>query len=250
VQLTADFSLSRLIKKYITDLFAEKKVSEENSKKLFLHYNEKLGSGLDIGYSTKLEFYDKELATNLAANIAEFSAFKEASFANTLKDLLKDGEKLVPWKDFKEAAYLVDSDYNQRYLQTEYDQTIANAQSAAKWNDFQRNKELYPNLIFRTVGDDRVRPEHEVLNGTIKPINDPFWDANFPPLDWGCRCDAEQTDEDPTSETPEIPIKDEFDNNPGKSGKIFNEDSGYRLTLTDAEVKATEANLKKWQEEE
>ena len=36
--------------------------------------------------------------------------------------------------------------------------------------DFQQNKEIYPNLMFITVGDDRVRPEHEVLNGVIKPL--------------------------------------------------------------------------------
>lgn len=34
--------------------------------------------------------------------------------------------------------------------------------------------------------DDKVRPEHRALHGTVWRLDDP--QAPIPPLDWGCRC--------------------------------------------------------------
>ena len=41
-------------------------------------------------------------------------------------------------------------------------------------------------FMFRTQDDDRVRPEHEALDGTVWRVGDPA--APVPPLDYGCRC--------------------------------------------------------------
>lgn len=238
MQLAADFSLSGLIKKYIEDLFDEKEVSEENREKLWTHYYNKLSSAVDIGYSPKSVHWDEPLVKALKQNIAEFSAFKETSFRKTLEELLTTDGKLTPKNEFLKQAYKVSGDYNHRWLETEYHQTIANAQSAEKWKDFEANAELYPNLKLVTVRDARVRPEHKVLDGVIRPINDPFWDTHMTPLDWGCRCDVEQTDEEPTEVKGGIQMKLEFKNNPAKTGKIFN-GSAYQKSMTKEEIKET-----------
>lgn len=39
-----------------------------------------------------------------------------------------------------------------------------------------------------TVGDNRVRDEHAVLDGLTRPKNDPIWDTLTPPNGWNCRC--------------------------------------------------------------
>ena len=69
--------------------------------------------------------------------------------------------------------------------------------------------------------DERTRDEHAALNGCVYPVDDPFWDAYYPPNDWNCRCDAEPTDSDPepASDFPEL--KDQFNNNVGKTGDPF-----------------------------
>lgn len=36
--------------------------------------------------------------------------------------------------------------------------------------------------------DSRVRPSHAALHGMIRHRDDPFWQKNYPPNDWGCRC--------------------------------------------------------------
>ena len=44
--------------------------------------------------------------------------------------------------------------------------------------------------IWVTVGDDKVRPEHEVLDGKIRT----WYDTPHPGEEYGCRCRAESVD--------------------------------------------------------
>ena len=41
-----------------------------------------------------------------------------------------------------------------------------------------------------TVGDDRVRPSHEALEGVRMAKDDPFWNRFRPPNGFNCRCDV------------------------------------------------------------
>jgi SPP1 gp7 family putative phage head morphogenesis protein len=45
-----------------------------------------------------------------------------------------------------------------------------------------------PYWQFWTVGDDRVRPEHAVLDQFCALAIDPVWLKIYPPCGWGCRC--------------------------------------------------------------
>lgn len=175
-----------------------------------------------MGWNDGFEIDDKPLVEKLKFSIAEFSAFKETSFRKSVEALLttEDG-KLRNKTDFIKEAMKVSDDYNVRWLETEYHQTIANANMAAKWKSFEENIDLYPNVKLVSVGDNRVRPEHKVLDGTIRPYNDPFWKTHTPPLDWGCRCNIIQTDEEPNEIPGGFQTKIEFENNPAETGKIF-----------------------------
>jgi len=237
--------LSRLIEDYLEEMFNDKNVSFVTRQKLWDFYNSKLSKAVDVGYSPDLQFYDEDLAKSLKENIAEFSAFKETAFKKDVESLLTDGKHLRKKSDFKQEALKVSDDYNYRWLETERHQTIANAQMAAKWKDFERNVELYPNIKLVSVHDSRVRPEHKILDGTIRPYNDPFWKTHTPPLDWGCRCDIEQTDEEPTTIPGGFQTKIEFENNPADSGKIFG-GSAYEDRITVSEGKEAKKNAKKW----
>ena len=226
-------------------MFNDKNVSFVTRQKLWNFYNAKLSKAVDVGYSPDLQFYDEDLAKSLKENIAEFSAFKETAFKKDVESLLTDGKNLRKKSEFKQEALKVSDDYNYRWLETERHQTIANAQMAAKWKDFERNVELYPNIKLVSVHDAIVRPEHKILDGTIRPYNDPFWKTHTPPLDWGCRCDIEQTDEEPTTIPGGFQTKIEFENNPADSGKIFG-GSAYEDRITVSEGKEAKKNAKKW----
>ena len=230
-------------------MFNEKNVSFVDRKKLWEYYNEKLSKGVDIGWNDGFEIDDTELVQSLKNSIAEFSAFKETAFRKDLEELLTKDGKLMPWSEFKKEAFKLSGDYNARWLETEYHQTIAQANAAAQWKDFEKNVDLYPNLKLVSVNDARVRPEHKVLNGTIRPFNDPFWNNNTPPLDWGCRCHIEQTDEDETEIKGGVQMKIEFENNPGKTGKVFG-GTAYENRISVSEKKEAKKNVEKWSEKD
>lgn len=48
----------------------------------------------------------------------------------------------------------------------------------------------YEKYIWVTVGDDKVRPEHEALDGEIRT----WYDTPHPGEEYGCRCHAESVD--------------------------------------------------------
>jgi len=64
------------------------------------------------------------------------------------------------------------------------------AYSVGRWNvnsdpDIQ---EILWGYEYSTVGDDRVRPSHEGMEGTRLPKEDSFWEINWPPNGFSCRC--------------------------------------------------------------
>ncbi|SZD73666.1 phage head morphogenesis protein, SPP1 gp7 family [Candidatus Ornithobacterium hominis] len=191
-------------------------------------------AAVDVGYNPTFEFYSKELAANLYANIAQFSAFKARSFEKSLTEALWHKGDFISWNEFKKVGASINQDYNKNWLKTEYHQTVATANMAGKWQDIERTKDLYPNLKYVTVGDERVRAQHREWDGIVLPIEHPWWKIHYPPNDWGCRCDVERTDDPVSSHIPNGQLKVEFKNNAAQSGKVF-EKSAYELGLTHSE---------------
>jgi SPP1 gp7 family putative phage head morphogenesis protein len=169
---------------------------------------------------------DTQLISFMQENLFVFSGFKTEKYIREASAmLLNDKGEVIPFADFKTKVLQLDATYNVRYLSAEYDFAVASSQMASKWVSFQELQPDFPNLIYITAGDSRVRPPHEALNGTVQPINSSFWNTNFPPNGWGCRCDADATDQD-TTKVPQAPQPKAgnnqiFNNNVGKNGIIF-----------------------------
>jgi SPP1 gp7 family putative phage head morphogenesis protein len=66
------------------------------------------------------------------------------------------------------------------------------AYGAGRWNADQSPaiQEILWGYKYVTVGDDRVRPEHVGFEGVTLPKDDAFWQTNWPPNGWACRCCA------------------------------------------------------------
>lgn len=103
---------------------------------------------------------------------------------------------------------------------------------------FAENADLYPNLEWRTAGDNDVRAEHARLDGLILPITDSFWRSHTPPLGFGCRCELIQTDEkvNKTDGHEKTPAPKGFDFNPGTDQKIFSDSAGYYTSASKADA--------------
>ncbi len=174
-----------------------------------------------------------ELRTYLQENTFIFSGFKTYHELKEASVLLQDDKGgFKSFEVFKRDITGIDNTYNRNYLNAEYKFAVQSSQMAVKWQDFEKDGDRYL-LQYRTASDDKVRPEHAVLNGTTLPIDDPFWNSYLPPLDWGCRCTTVQVSRNkyPMSNSQEacaagerataLPKQKIFRFNPGKDKVVF-----------------------------
>jgi SPP1 gp7 family putative phage head morphogenesis protein len=182
---------------------------------------EGLGDFIETTDDSEQEFIDK-----LKDNVWQFSAAKTWSQMKALSEQLVDvNGKRRSFKDFKIEAAKINDEFVGAWLKTEYDLAVASSQMGAKWLRIQQDKETLPFLKYVTVGDDRVREEHQQLEGIILRVDDDFWLIYFPPNGYKCRCDVEQLSyvkkvTDLSKMTlPEIPALFRF--NPGIEGLAF-----------------------------
>jgi len=80
-------------------------------------------------------------------------------------------------------------------LRTIFDVNMRVAYQAGRWERIQRTKSVFPFLRYVATLDDRTRPEHRAWHGTIRRVDDPWWDTHYPPCGWRCRCTVVQLTE-------------------------------------------------------
>lgn len=156
-------------------------------------------NGLNEGWSNRKDIpYDSpdvHCLSYMEYNLFEFSRLKEKSNVFALNRLLINKEKnnIRSYDDFKAQArqYLSNPDVN--WLRAEYNHSIAVGQNASRYHQFKREASSITNYVqWRTVGDDHVRPAHQLLNGKIFRLDEPGGSPIWPPKDWGCRCTMQQ----------------------------------------------------------
>lgn len=157
-----------------------------------------------------------------------FVARKTALQVTQLIGLIADVDRGTrrPFREFKKLAKGIVGNYNQTWLKTEYDTAVAAARSARDWLTYEAEADLYPNIEYlRTVSAEPDK-DHLKYVGIIRPINDPFWDTHLPPSRWNCKCSVKNTAAPVTEIPADIdaidPIVPAFQNNPGKTGSLFN----------------------------
>lgn len=170
----------------IAELIWNNKLSPEDlSRNLVLKYyyslNEAARSGWGKGY------FEDDLCRNFRENLLKFSGAKVFNLIQQIQDKKAEFDKL---DDFKEASKNIINKHNEAWLNTEAKFASNSSSTARDFKDFQKDKDIYPNLVCRTMRDLHVRPEHANNEGVIKPINE--W-LIIPPFDYGCRCWLEQT---------------------------------------------------------
>ena len=178
-----------------------------------------------------------ELQRKLQENIVYFSKYKTNAQVLELVEIVKKNADLGYAAFEKEALPLLNT-YNRSWLQSEYNATQGQAQSAMQWADFEAGAADLPYLKYQTIGDANVRPEHRRLNGIIRPVGDAFWNRYAPLNGWGCRCDLVQVDasEVPTdvSNFKDLTDKEQpqvFRHNPGITGTVFEPSHPYFQTV-------------------
>lgn len=192
---------------------------------LHRNYYQRLRSFARAGFGRSLtnprDWTDFELQQGILRNLSQFAAAKQ----NKLIAELRNSYVSNP-KNFDRNGKAIVSRYNRLYFRTELQTIEAAANTAEQWRGFVEDADLYPNLEFSTVGDDRVRPAHAALDGAVYPINDPFWDTHTPPLDWNCRCILLSSDK-ATKSAPTQTIRAGLGGNPYKDKALVRFDHPY-----------------------
>ncbi len=193
---------------------------------------------------------DAEMYQSLRQNVWHFSAAKNYQQVKDLSALLIEknrlGERVRTFSEFRDACRKANRKFNETWLKTEYNQAIGGATMAARWVEFQKNADAMPMLKYVTVGDSNVRDEHALLDGTKRPVNDPWWNSYYPPNGWGCRCDVQQLSNPKakaTSNPPQIGISPMFNHNLAKDGNVFPEGAAYYRGVPRSVIQKSIINL-------
>lgn len=236
--------ISPQIKNYVLEGIYNGYISTKKlPENLYLAIVKNLMSSVNAGFKTKpvrndltKKFVgDQQIKQSFQDNIYRFSAAKTFQEVYEIQQKVFDDEGFkIGFSEFKEQAETIWNDFNEDWLKTEMNTAFGQAQAAEQWQEFEAQKEILPYLTFKTVGDDRVREDHQALDGICLPVDDPFWDENTTPLEWNCRCIIISGSEDNT--TPESEVKDklskidineDFRFNPGKEHIAFKDTHPY-----------------------
>lgn len=185
---------------------------------------------------------DHDFYEELKRNNAVFAAFKVHRMQNDMAALLLDSNGVLkPFERWaKEVMPIADHQIYQ-WLETEYDTAIIRAHQAADWRQFEREKDVLPNLKWMPSTSLHPGADHRRFWGTIRPVDDLFWNNHRPGDRWNCKCSLSSTDEEPTplpDFDPADKPQDGLENNPGKDARLFSDKHPY---MAEAHTGAREA---------
>ena len=168
-------------------------------------------------------------------NLYKFSGAKNYVLLQQINEILRS-DKGKNWQTFLQEVQKLNPKYNKNYLQAEWQTAKQAGYHAANWQEYISMKDIYPNLKYMTVKDNKVRESHQLLDGFIAPIDSNFWKVCYPPNGWRCRCYVVQTAEPASQERiapdtlSEKDFPKEFRGNVAISGQVFKEDSTHQGT--------------------
>ena len=165
----------------------------------------------------------ERLAQQWISNVTRFAAYK--TYCAT-QDIRRIADEEGGDMDYIKAMFHA---YN-RYQAAEYNTAVARARTGKQWQQFSEddNVRLFPNIKWLPSRSATPREEHMPFYNRVWPKDDPFWTYNQPGTLWNCKCDWEQTDEEPTGGNPDRRIvKPGLDENPATSGQIFTDTASY-----------------------
>lgn len=175
---------------------------------------------------------------SIVRDLSIFSGFKTYHhLKETAEQVFRGDGSIKAWGEFLKDTSKIFEKYNKNWLRAEYQLATSSAQMAEKWQKIIEQKDRY-DLVYSTAGDNQVRPDHAILDGTCLPADDPAWATIYPPNGWGCRCSVHQVikGSHPYSDSQQAIKQMEemtkgkeemFRFNPGIEGRIFSEKHPY-----------------------
>lgn len=221
------------IEKLLEDIYSGDVTEYDLPEDLYMAIGRYLEKGLYKGFGGDLDAFegkDLDLLTELRTNIWMFSAAKTFQQVQDIRDSMFDDKgNARPWIDFRNDGREKYEKWNDDYGRTEWNTAIGQAQTAAHWNNIEKQKDTLPILTFSTNGSPCA--ECAPFEGFTAPVGDPIWNWLVPLLHFNCMCILIQQEEDyPVSTNyDEIAaykstVPDVFQMNPAKDKVIFKDE--------------------------
>jgi SPP1 gp7 family putative phage head morphogenesis protein len=199
-------------------------------KKLYKKIGEKLSGGLYKGYGKNIvdveyDSPDFDMLKHMRENVYLFSSAKTFNYVLASEGLITEGDKVLPFTEFKKRAKEVYDKYNDAWLKAEYETAIGSGQIARAWNDFA------PDAILKysTAKDSHVSDVCRSMEGVTRPKDDKIWITNSPLQHYRCRCvllSSSLYEVRPVPSTVLMPPK-EFAFNPGIEKQVYDKSHPY-----------------------
>lgn len=187
---TFDESLFQYTTQNLTEAFSKgyKKGNKGKKKKLSnnsLPNGEGWGGVLSGQIGITYGIDDPAALTAYEMNLFRFGGIKTLAESQALNKAFRESNS---FEDFRIRASLITKVHNVEWLRTEYNTAVAVGETSATYKRLISQTELFPYWEYRTVDDNKVRPEHRLLDGLILPVTHELWQKIYPPNGWNCRC--------------------------------------------------------------
>lgn len=229
-------------------LFSGAMLAEEPVLNLIEKTTEYLSKGIERGIEVSRP--SELMARKLRESTGVFSGFKTFHEMKEAAGMLLDEEgNIKPFERYLKDVQTINDTYNHNYLRSEYDFAVASSEMAARWEDIADDGDGRYLLQYRAMGDEKVRQNHQRLDGVTLPVSDSFWDSYYPPNGWGCRCTVvkvraknnPETDSEQAmtagAEATEGKYSEMFRFNPGRQKSVFPAHNSYTVSKCSTCVK-------------
>lgn len=218
-------AMKRLYQKKYNPL---KEIDEELFNQFWDIYNDAADKGLQDAPPLDYGDKDADFYNELQYNNGVFAAFKTHRMQNDMaSQLMGEDGKLKTFAEWEKDTRSIRDHHVGSWLETEYNTAVNRAHIAGQWRQFEREKDILPNLEWMRTTSVTPGKDHEPFWGVILPIDHPFWTKHKPGDRWGCKCGLRSTDapvKPPIGDAWDNPVYDPsvgLDNNPGKDAMLF-----------------------------
>jgi len=186
--LSDDADLNALLDSIALELHNEQTNTGYIHPDLYNRTADRIMQGVFDGLGGKEFGYDdprNQLGGYLQQNVYAFSAAKSLyQMQHFAKLMVSEDGGIREFTAFRNKVQDAGYIFNKTWLETEYNTALASAEGIDLWHSFSDDEILQ----ISTVGDDRVRPEHALLDGFTAKKTDPVWRKIWIPFDFNCRC--------------------------------------------------------------
>ncbi len=149
-------------------------------------WKEAQAKAFTVAGATRLDVLDS-IRKELDSALAEGKTFRQ------FKDELEPTLKKLGWWGKTEIVDPVtgevrDIDVTPHRLRNIYRTNMQTSYMAGRYKFQKEIAEQRPYWKYIAIIDSATRPSHEAKNNTVIRHDDPWWDTNYPPNGWGCRC--------------------------------------------------------------